>query len=156
MAYGQQGGRRKKRPYDWMIRDWTIQGQADAGVATSGVMAGLEEDRADAERAADVAMADRNYALTEQNMQNQADAAQTAQGMSTLTLGGNLGSKYGGWGDGASGGSSWGDWAGSAAGGAGLGYGLANIFGDKSKKNQMWGAGLGALAGGLGSYFNWF
>lgn len=153
---GQRGG--KRRHY---IDDWMVQGQADAGTATQSVMARMQREQAERERAADVSMWERDYSLQEQQAKQAGSAAQTATGLGVAKLGMNVGSKWGGWGDtdaagAGSAGGSWGDWAGSAAGGAGIGWGLSNIFGSGSKKNQMWGTGLGALAGGLGSAFGWF
>ena len=147
---GQRGGRgqpKKKSPWLWMIQDQAAQGQATQGITNK-----MQTDLAERRRVEDNTMWQKSHNLSLASQRRQDKSAQTAMGMGIGKLGLNAYGKFSGFGK-VAGGSAGNKWYSGSMGGAGagamMGYGLANIFGDKSKKNKA----AGTLLGGLAGYF---
>ena len=150
MSYGSEqgaayGSGRKRKPY-WSM----IQGQADAGMATRGVMETMQNAQNERARQESNAMWQKDYDLGVQQADMAKQGAKAAAGgqMAQLGLGimGKYGSGSGKFGSNIGGDKSWGGSLGGALGGAGIGHGLATIFGG-GHKARNWGTALGGLAG---------
>ena len=155
-AQGQRMGAPRKR-YSWMLESQYGQALEDTKAKLAARQANRDRDTANNQWQA-------SHNLQQEVNATAASAAETGMGMQMMTLGSNIGDKWGSGGNSISGAWSRGNkgMAGSGggrsnlggigdmAGGAAMGYGAASIFGSRSDKNKKWGAAIGGLAGLMG------